>query len=290
MIDSMTGYGTGERPLGDILVSVEARSVNHRYLEVSIRGPRWSLPLESEVREAVKKHFSRGRFDIYIRLDRGANAVSPIDAEAAKSLLSNLNTLKSELGIPGDVDFSTLAGFRDFLKSPEPEPEKDAMQSPLMESLDEALGSLGHMRRKEGDALEKDLTVHLRGVENRCGEIRKCLPEARESLAARMRERILKFAEGVEVDEGRLEQEMVYAAERGDISEELSRLDSHIAQFREILTSEHPVGRKLDFLVQEMHREANTISSKSFDSRLTQSAVDMKSAVEKIREQVQNVE
>ncbi len=290
MIDSMTGYGAGQRSLGDASVSVEARAVNHRYLEASIRGPRWALPLEGDVREMVKKRFSRGRFDIYIRLGGGARLAAPIDADAAKSLLATLRSLKSELAIPGEVDLSILATFRDLLKGAEPELDKNDVRTPLMESLGDALDALGRMRGKEGDALAKDLSAHLGAVRERCEAIRSRLPEARKRLTERMRERILEFAEGVEVDEGRLEQEMVYAAERGDISEELSRLDSHVAQFREMLEAEGPIGRKLDFLVQEMNREANTISSKSIDLALTQNAVDMKSAIEKIREQVQNVE
>ena len=290
MIDSMTGYGAGERPLGEASVSVEARSVNHRYLEVSCRGPRWSLALENEVRDAVKKRFSRGRFDIYIRWGEEGNHASPIDAEAAKSLLATLKSLKDELGIAGEVDLSILTGFRDLLKSAEPEPDKDDLKAVLMESLGNALGALGEMRAKEGDALAKDIREHLATVKERCGDIRERLPEARRLLTERMRERILEIADGVEVDEGRLEQEMIYTAERGDISEELSRLDSHVVQFREMLDSEGPIGRKLDFLTQEMNREANTISSKSIDLTLTQSAVEVKSAIEKIREQVQNVE
>ncbi len=286
----MTGYGAGERPLGEASVSVEARSVNHRYLEVSCRGPRWSLALEAEVRDAVKKRFSRGRFDIYIRWGEVRNHASPIDTEAAKSLLSTLKSLQDELGIAGEVDLSILTGFRDLLKTAKSEPDKDDLRAVLMESLGNALGALGEMRAKEGDALAKDIREHLATVKERCGDIRERLPEARRLLTERMRERILEIADSVEVDEGRLEQEMIYAAERGDISEELSRLDSHVVQFREMLESEGPIGRKLDFLTQEMNREANTISSKSIDLTLTQSAVEVKSAIEKIREQVQNVE
>ncbi len=290
MIDSMTGYGSGERPLGEAHISVEIRSVNHRYLEVSCRGPRWSLALEGEVREAVKKRFSRGRFDIYIRSGEEGNHASLIDAEAAKSILADLTTLKKKLGISGEVDLSILMGFRDLIKRAEPEPDKEEIHSALLESLDDALGTLGSMREKEGSALASDILEHLASVKSGCNEIRDRLPEARKLLTERMRERILELAAGVEVDRGRLEQEMIYAAERGDISEELSRLDSHVARFREMLEGEGPIGRKLDFLTQEMNREANTISSKSIDLALTQSAVEVKSAIEKIREQVQNVE
>ena len=290
MIDSMTGYGAGDRPLGEASISVEARSVNHRYLEVSCRGPRWSLALEGEVRDAVKKRFSRGRFDIHIRSGEDGNNASPIDAEAAKSLLTTLKSLKIELGIEGELDLSILTGFRDLLKSAEPEPDKDEIRAVLMESLGDALRALGEMRRKEGAALEKDICDHLAAVKEGCKEILDRLPEVRKMFTERMRERILEIADGIEMDEGRLEQELIYAAERGDISEELSRLASHVGQFCNMLEGEGPIGRKLDFLTQEMNREANTISSKSNDLVLTQNAVEVKSAIEKIREQVQNVE
>jgi uncharacterized protein (TIGR00255 family) len=159
-----------------------------------------------------------------------------------------------------------------------------------MSALDSALSNLGRMRQREGDALERDILNHLDDVKRLTGEVKERLPDAQKALTERLRERILKLSEGRDMDEGRLEQELIYAAERGDINEELSRLESHISQFRDLVVSEEPIGRKLDFLIQEMNRETNTIASKSVDLILTQKSVDLKSALEKIREQVQNVE
>lgn len=288
--ESMTGYGSGQRPLRGGTLTVEARSVNHRYLEASVRGPRWSLSLESEVREAIKARFARGRFDVYLRLDEGANGAPALDPAAARAVADSLRALGRELGLPGEVDLPLLAAFRDALRPQEPSFAEEEMRGPLLAALGDALEALGGMRRREGGALDRDLLGHLGEVERICAEIRERVPEAREAIQARLRERLARLAEGLALDAGRLEQELIYAAERGDISEELSRLASHIAQFRGMLAAPGPAGRKLDFLVQEMNREANTIASKSADLPLTQRAVDLKSAIERIREQVQNVE
>lgn len=290
MANSMTGYGSGEDTLGGTLLNLEIRSVNHRYLETSIRGPRWTLPFESEIRKYVKDHFARGRFDVFIHYGDSSNGTSAIDHEAAKKFVIAMTSLRDELGIPGEVDLALLANFRDSLKSGDPSLSADELRGPLMNALRDALDALSVMRKREGDALKEDIISHLAEVKRLCDEIRDRLPLAQVDLSDRFRERIIKLAEDINIDEGRLEQELIYASERGDISEELSRLESHISQFREMMENEGPIGRKLDFLVQEMNREANTIASKSVDLTLTKKAVDLKSALEKIREQVQNVE
>ena len=290
MTASMTGYGAGDSPFREANFSVEARSVNHRYLESTVRGPRWAISLENEVREAVKSRFSRGRFDVFIHYNDKNNHSQVIDIEAAKSFVASLKTLREELGIQGEVDLALLAGFRDALKGSEISFSADEIREPLMSALDSALSNLGRMRQREGDALERDILNHLDDVKRLTGEVKERLPDAQKALTERLRERILKLSEGRDMDEGRLEQELIYAAERGDINEELSRLESHISQFRDLVVSEEPIGRKLDFLIQEMNRETNTIASKSVDLILTQKSIDLKSALEKIREQVQNVE
>jgi uncharacterized protein (TIGR00255 family) len=248
------------------------------------------LPLESEIRKTVKKRFARGRFDIFIHYGDTSNDAAVIDPESAKNFVTSLTNLRDELGIPGEVDLALLASFRDSLKGGDPSLAPDELREPLMSALNAAMDTLAQMRETEGATIEQDLLGHLVEVERLCGDIRERLPEAQAALTERYRERILKLAEGIDIDEGRLEQELIYASERGDISEELSRLDSHITQFREMIGNKGVLGRKLDFLVQEMNREANTIASKSIDLTLTQKAVDLKSALEKIREQVQNVE
>lgn len=286
----MTGYGSDEAFFKKSTLSIEARSVNHRYLETTVRGPRWSLALESEVRAAVKKRFSRGRFDIFIHYSGSNDNSSFIDIETAKKFIDSMHSIRDELEIQGEVDLALLARFRDTLKNSDVVLTPDEARKPLIGSLESALGHLSQMRLREGKALKKDILIHLEDVNRLTKEIRNRLPEAQSALTVRVRERIVKLFDSMDFNEDRLEQELIYTAERGDISEELSRLESHIFQFRELLDKEKPLGRKLDFLIQEMNRESNTIASKSVDLALTQKAVDLKSALEKIREQVQNVE
>jgi uncharacterized protein (TIGR00255 family) len=238
----------------------------------------------------VKKRFARGRFDIFIHYGDGSNGAPIIDLDTARNFVSSLTSLRDELGISGEVDLALLVSFRESLKGGDPALTPDELREPLMEALGGALDTLAEMRQREGAALEQDILGHLDVVKRLCEEIRERLPEAQAALSERYRERVLKLAEGMDIDEGRLEQELIYASERGDISEELSRLDSHISQFREMVGGKGPLGRKLDFLIQEMNREANTIASKSVDLTLTQKSVDLKSTLEKIREQIQNVE
>jgi len=286
----MTGYGSDEVSFQNNTLSIEARSVNHRYLETTVRGPRWSLALENEVRQTVKKRFSRGRFDIFIHCSESNNNSSFIDIEAAKKFVDFMHSIRDELEIQGEVDLALLARFRDTLKNSDVVLTPDEARESLIRSLESALGHLSQMRLREGKALKKDILIHLEDVNRFTKEIRNRLPEAQSALTVRIRERIVKLFDSMDFNEDRLEQELIYTAERGDISEELSRLESHIFQFRDLLDKEKPLGRKLDFLIQEMNRESNTIASKSVDLALTQKAVDLKSALEKIREQVQNVE
>ena len=194
------------------------------------------------------------------------------------------------MGIKGEVDLALLTSFKDSLKSADTAFAADEIREPLMSALDSALSNLADMRGREGEALERDILNHLDDVERLAGEVKIHLPDAQKALTERLRDRVIKLAEGVEMNEGRIEQELIFAAERGDINEELSRLASHISQFRSLVKQGEPLGRKLDFLIQEMNRESNTIASKSVDLTLTQKSVDLKSALEKIREQVQNAE
>ncbi len=290
MPDSMTGYGAGQGRLRDSAVTVEARTVNHRFLETVIRSPRWINPIENRIRGEVKSRFARGRFEIFIRLEPQANASAFLDPAAAKNFVSALSAVQEELGIPGEIDIAILSNFRDVLRADEPAYEADEVGDAVMPPLGEALDALAKMRRREGEALTQDIRDHLGQAQAAHADIRDRLPEAQAALAARARERIEKFAGDISLDEGRLEQELIYLTERGDISEELARLESHIAQFEDLLAASGAAGRKLDFLLQEMNREANTIASKSVDLPLTQRAVDLKSALEKVREQVQNIE
>ncbi|MEK6712539.1 MAG: YicC/YloC family endoribonuclease [Nitrospinota bacterium] len=191
--ESMTGYGAGQRPLRGGTLSVEARSVNHRFLETSVRGPRWSLALEGEVREAIKARFARGRFDVYIRLDEPLNGAPMLDPAAARAFVDSLRALGQELGVPGEVNLALLASARDLFRAQEPSFAEEELRGPLLAALGETLETLAGMRRREGEALARDLLSHLAEAERLCEGIRDRVPEARGAIQARLRERLLKL-------------------------------------------------------------------------------------------------
>ncbi len=288
---SMTGYGNSEFFLknGDS-VSVEVRSVNHRFLDISIKGPRWIISLENEIREKIKNYFSRGRFDIFVTHIKVPSQSIILESQSINTLLKSLQKMQKELGIEGKIDLNLISQFKEFLKPLETEIISDKIKKNLMKTLSESLLNLRVMRIKEGKELHKDDKNNLKNIIINIEKIQKFFPKARKKMQERAESRILKFFNKIEIDPKRLEQELIIAGEKGDISEELSRFHSHINQFKTTLSSKGPSGRKLDFLVQEMNREINTTAAKSIDSKLSKHAVDIKNFLEKIREQVQNIE
>lgn len=288
---SMTGYGNSEFFLknGDS-VSVEVRSVNHRFLDISIKGPRWIISLENEIREKIKNYFSRGRFDIFVTHIKVPSQSIILESQSINTLLKSLQKMQKELGIEGKIDLNLISQFKEFLKPLETEIISDKIKRNLMKTLSESLLNLRVMRIKEGKELHKDVENNLKNIIINIEKIQKFFPKARKKMQERAESRILKFFNKIEIDPKRLEQELIIAGEKGDISEELSRFHSHINQFQTTLSSKGPSGRKLDFLIQEMNREINTTAAKSIDSKLSKHAVDIKDFLEKIREQVQNIE
>ena len=288
---SMTGYGNSEFFLknGDS-VSVEVRSVNHRFLDISIKGPRWIISLENEIREKIKNYFSRGRFDIFVTHIKVPSQSIILESQSINTLLKSLQKMQKELGIEGKIDLNLISQFKEFLKPLETEIISDKIKKNLMKTLSESLLNLRVMRIKEGKELHKDVENNLKNIIINIEKIQKFFPKARKKMQERAESRILKFFNKIEIDPKRLEQELIIAGEKGDISEELSRFHSHINQFQTTLSSKGPSGRKLDFLIQEMNREINTTAAKSIDSKLSKHAVDIKDFLEKIREQVQNIE
>ncbi len=292
MLMSMTGYGRSERQNNDFHCVVEARSVNHRYCEVSIRLPRALAPLENKIREVVRGRFSRGRFDLAVSLNMTALAGQGVqyNRTLAWQYRQALEALQTELQLPGIIDLGLLVQFRDILQIEETTPDLEAVWALIFPTLEEALTLLLEMRKTEGEFLATDITQRLSVLEKYSHQIAERIPLMIASYRERLHERITQLLGEVELDPNRLAQEVVIFAERSDISEELTRLASHIQEFRSIMTSPEAVGRKLDFLLQEMHREINTIGSKASDALIAQVIVQMKSELEKIREQVQNIE
>ncbi|MGN2243947.1 YicC/YloC family endoribonuclease [Frateuria sp. GZRR33] len=287
MIRSMTAYASAETsgPAGTL--SCELRTVNHRYLELSPRLPEELRGFESALRERVAARLSRGKVDLTVRL-RGGEARGE-SLEVDEVTLGRLANLNRELAgrFPGmQVQLTELLRFPGVLR--QSEVDSDAQQAALFEVLDRALDALSATREREGAQLEAILRDKLDAIEKIVGQVRQWMPEIRTALRARLEARLADLKQPA--DPGRLEQELVLQVTRSDVDEELDRLATHVAETRRVLGLKEPVGRRLDFLMQEFNREANTLGSKSVDARSTNAAVELKVLIEQMREQVQNIE
>lgn len=292
MLRSMTGYGSGEHSDARWCVHVEIRSVNQRFLDIQVRAPRWFLRIEDRVRKAVEQAVSRGRVTVYLEWRSDQPQGAPVlDKEAARAFVEELRALKKELDLSGDVDVTLLAGARESLGTFSELPGAEEAWSLVGPALSSALSELVRMRENEGEELARDVAHRLDVIERILGSIEDEAGKAAESAKDRLVERVEKLmCEQVPVDENRLAQEIAIAAERADFTEECVRLKSHTGQVRQCLDSDQPVGKRLNFLAQEMHREANTIGSKNEDVEVAGAVVTLKEEIEKVREQVQNVE
>ena len=291
-MESMTGYGQADGPTSIGILSVEVRSVNHRFCDIALKLPRKLSYLENRVKELVKSQLSRGRIDVSIRLDsaeRNGYRLEP-DLELARQYVEALRALKSKLKLKGEISLDMVAQFKDILVPVEEGKEGEAFWEEVREILQRSLDVLKEMRRREGAGLVRDLRERLRYIGNLAGKINNRAPSVLEEYRQRLEQRVRVMLSGTDLDPVRLSQEVAFFAERSDITEETVRLRSHLAQFEEMLDSKEPAGRKLDFLVQEIHREVNTVSSKANDVMISQAVVEIKGELEKIREQIQNIE
>ena len=282
MIKSMTGYGASEREG----FKVEVRTLNHKYLDLSVKMPSYLMEHDLTVRKQIKDAFERGKVDVAISQSDRCQKKVKVDADLAREMYNAFSVLQKELALPGKLDISFFAGSREVLISEEP----DANPESIFEALNEALSKVEEMRSVEGRALEQELRQRLDLVEKSQKEIaaaaKNFLPVYRERLQKKVSE---LMTNGLP-DETRMAQEIAFIAQKGDISEEIARLGSHISQFNSFLSSGASIGRRLDFLCQEMNREANTISSKVDDIAIINLALDIKAEVERLREQVQNIQ
>ncbi|MGH8156696.1 MAG: YicC/YloC family endoribonuclease [Rhodanobacter sp.] len=286
MIRSMTAYASAETtgPAGTL--GCELRTVNHRYLELSPRLPDDLRSFESQLRERIAAKLSRGKLDITVRRTSDARSESLQINHALLSRLSELNLDMAAL-FPGlQVQFTELLRFPGVMQQAETDPE--AQQTTLFDVLDRALDALTATREREGAKLGEILRDKLDGIERVVTDVRGWMPEIRAALRTRLETRLADLKQPVEP--GRLEQELVLQITRTDVDEELDRLTTHIGETRRVLGLKEPVGRRLDFLMQEFNREANTLGSKSVDARSTNAAVELKVLIEQMREQVQNIE
>ena len=292
MIKSMTGYGRVEALCDGRSIVVEAKSVNHRFLEISLRTPSALYPLEMEYKKKIGERFKRGRLDVSIRLE-GEGAESSrmnLNLEIARNTFGVLTRLKNELNLQESVSLQNLIGFRDIFSPPAETQLDAAVLNAVENTLQEALSMLVHMRQDEGIALFSDMQMRLRAIQEIMEAIRLCAPQVVLEYQKRLAERTKDLMVGLEIDAARLAQEVAIMADRCDITEEIVRMQSHISQFEALLQSEEAEGRKIDFLLQEMNREINTIGSKSNDVDIARQVIEVKSELGKLREQAQNIE
>lgn len=293
MIRSMSGYGRGEASSERARVIAEVRSVNHRFCRVSVRLPPELGALEEIIRRLVQKHVQRGKVDVTVRLDLPGTGPARVDRETATAYARELGALAEELGLAAELDLATLAGLPGVVgadAAPAGDPDRDGA---LVEAaVEEALESLDGMRRREGKHLATDVRGRLEDLGSGLERVAAAADEVVARTRDQLRDRVAELLEeiGEEVDEARLAQEVVYYAERSDVTEEVVRLRSHLQKAGARLDSAEAVGRSLDFLAQEIHRELNTIGAKSKDLEVAETVVEMKAGLERVREQVQNIE
>jgi len=296
VIRSMTGYGRAEGRYKTVPIVVEMRSVNHRHCEVVTRLPKIMQRHEERFRKQVQDRLSRGRIDVSISFNGDGEPVGlelRLDHALARQYLAALKELQRNLRLPGSPDLALLATYRDIIKITDQPADDRRASAAAGRVLEKALAALLSMRRDEGQALERDLSLRLSEIEQRMATIRQRLPVIVKEHFTRLQDRLHRLLEGTahaSLDPARIAQEIALLADRGDVSEELTRLESHLRQFRNFLRKSEPVGRSLDFLLQEINREVTTIGSKVGDLAVTQEILAVKAELEKIREQVQNVE
>lgn len=292
MIRSMTGFGRGEAREDGKEFLVEIKSVNHRYNDIFIKMPRQISFLEERVRDSIGKVISRGKIDVYISYEDStlqSNSIH-VNEGLAAAYIKALELLRDKYGLNGDISVSLLARFPDVLKVKESDADEEKTWQLLKTALDCALNALIAMRENEGDKLKRNLYERSCAVENSLKQIALRAPCVVSEYKQKLENRIKELMEQQTMDENRLAQEVAIFADKCSIDEEVVRLDSHIIQLREAFDAQQPVGRKLDFLVQEMNREVNTIGSKANDIVITNYVLELKSEIEKMREQIQNIE
>jgi uncharacterized protein (TIGR00255 family) len=290
-MNSMTGFGAAEATLRDVRISIEVRSVNQRNLDVKIVAPREYGPWESELRRLVARKIARGRVEVFIGrgAPRRARQIS-LQKDVAAAYIKAWKQLKKEFGLAGELELGLLQGRTELFQPADAAADAEREIATVKKVLGGALTAHARERSREGAHLKRDMAKRTASL----GKIRTALAKNAKSIAPKMRERLEKrlgkLIGGAEVDPARLVQETAILAERADVTEELVRLDSHIASLRKMLGDSGPLGKRIDFLLQEINRELNTIGSKAGDLEVTRLVMEGKSEVEKVREQVQNVE
>ena len=292
MVKSMTGYGRARETLNGRDITVEVRSVNNRYLDCTVKMPRTYVFAEDAIKSRVQKAISRGKVDVYVTIDTTAADVSvvAVNEPLARSYYEALMKLKETFALEGDVTPMALAKFPDVLTVTRAEEDLETVAADICAVLEQALLAYNEMRAVEGERLADDISGRVSTIESVVSKVEERSPQTVAEYRARLTGKMNEVLQSTTIDESRILTEAAIFADKIAVDEETVRLRSHIAQLRAMLQSEQPVGRKLDFLIQEVNRECNTIGSKCNDLTIAQDVVNMKAEVEKIREQVQNIE
>ncbi|MDP6624896.1 MAG: YicC/YloC family endoribonuclease [Nitrospinota bacterium] len=291
MVQSMTGYSRSEMKDGEMVCVIETRSVNNRFLDLSVRLPRKFMEIESKIKKKIKENFSRGSMEINVSFNnekKESNLTADLDIAIVYKKI--LEELRSSLDMTQEVDLKDLLQFKEIIKYEQPEENIDELWEVIEKNLDIALKKLREARILEGTALLEDILSRIKSILEKVEYIKTRQSVVLENYKKKLTERLSKLLEGQEIDEDRLLQEAAIYADRSDISEEIVRLESHLKQFVILTKGHEAIGRQLEFINQEMLREANTITSKANDYKVSQIVVEIKAELEKIREQIQNIE
>ena len=293
MVKSMTGFGRAQSEEGKkYLISLELKSVNNRYLDINIRSPKFMISIEDEIRKTISKRLSRGKVDVFINYKSyDSNDIVPkLDVNLAKKYYDCLKELEDTLGITDDITVSKISKYPEVLTLQVEEANLDEIMLDLRPILNKSLDMMVEMREIEGEKLKEDIILKLSEIESEVKIIEGMAQEIPKQYKKKLNERIIELTKGIKLDEERIAQEIAIFADKASVDEEITRLYSHLNQMRKTLALSEPIGRKLDFIIQEMNRETNTIGSKANDMDMTNTVINIKNTIEKIREQVQNIE
>ena len=292
MVRSMTGYGKGVAENEDARVTIEMKSVNHRYLDLNIKLPKKLNFLESQIRNKISERIFRGKVDLYITLNEHADASCKVSVNEviAKEYLDSISAMASKLGVDNDIKASNLVRLPDVIELEEIDSDEDNLKELVFEALDSCIKQFVESRIAEGTRLEKDLVSKMDEMLVLVDKLEARSPAIIEEYKTRLTTKIHELLEDNNIDESRIAQEVTIYADKVCIDEEMVRLKSHVTETRAVFNLDKEVGRKLDFLAQELNREANTILSKSTDVEIADIGITLKTLIEKVREQIQNIE
>ena len=292
MIYSMTGYGSAKGTADSLEISIELKSVNNRYLDTSVRLPRSFIFAEEAIKAQVQKHISRGKVDVFVTVDasKSDDVVITVNDNLAMEYANALKHISQLCGVADDVTATAVGRMPEVLSVEKKEADKEKLAQGIAEVMERAMCEFDSMRQREGEKLKEDILSRVDTIEQMVSFVEKRSPETVAEYRARLEQRMREVLDTVAVDDARLLTEAAIFADKVAVDEETVRLRSHFAQMRDMLSGASPVGRKLDFLIQEFNRETNTIGSKCNDKEITKTVVDIKAEIEKIREQIQNIE